>query len=1216
MSLPHQYHQQNSADDESGSDLELTLDELEPVITSPGSRGINTFDFGSRIPLRNLRPGRIRQHSEISNGEDTLGLLDNTSSARFEADEQDADLAPDGGNHKSTTYGRIKDLLFHDIQKVDTDEPEDDPSSNRTILVGHRQTSKFPANAVSNSRYNAWDFIPRTLYNEFKFFINLYFLLVAMSQILPALRIGYLSSYIVPLAGVLTITLGKEAWDDVSRRRRDAEANSEAFAVLRVGSSVSRIKAARRRAKGKFKAGQMNGSAHDEAEVHEVLKASKDIKVGDIVKLTKNQRVPADLVILKSVSGEAQAVELDDLTADEENNETGEAFIRTDQLDGETDWKLRLASPLTQKLPLNQLFKLKITAGKPDRKVNDFVGTIEIDSSGSDEASSDKSTTSPLTVDNTAWANTVLASSCTIYGAVIYTGSQTRQAMSLTQSRPKVGLLELEINSLTKILCGLTFSISLLLVVLGRIEHERPRAWYIAALRFLILFSTVIPISLRVNLDMGKLVYARQIEKDNEIAGTVVRTSTIPEDLGRVEYLLSDKTGTLTQNDMELKKVHIGTVSYANDTMDEVVSYTRQGFGHPLDSDAAETSLITPSSAMNVSSTSATRTRREIGLRVRDLVLALAICHNVTPTMEEDQDGRPITSYQASSPDEIAIVRWTELVGLKLIHRDRASMTLQLTESGQVVVRVRILYTFPFTSEGKRMGIVVKFSTGDEDNDAEIREDSEIWFYQKGADTVMSNIVLPSDWLDEETGNMAREGLRTLVVGRKRLTPSQYNEFTNQYSQASLALHQRDTVMTEVVKSFLEKDIELLGITGVEDKLQRDVKTSLELLRNAGIKIWMLTGDKIETARCIAVSSKLVSRGQNVYTISKMKRKDAALDSLQTLSNNPSSALLIDGESVATMLRYHPQAFVATAARLPAVIACRVSPIQKADLANLIKRYSGKRICCIGDGGNDVSMIQAADVGVGIVGKEGKQASLAADFSIHQFRYLTKLLVWHGRNSYKRSAKLAQFVIHRGVIVSVCQIMFSIAGGFEPAALYRDWLMIGYATLYTFAPVFSLVLDKDVDEPLSTLYPELYAELTLGRSLSYRSFFIWLGISIYQGCIIQGLSQLLITSSLTTNFARMLAVSYTALIINELMMVAVEITTWHWIMALVIFLTAGVYAGSLPLLGDYMELSYLPTLGFAWRVAVVLAFSVGPIFAAKIISRRVAPPTYRKVMHV
>lgn len=126
-------------------------------------------------------------------------------------------------------------------------------------------------------------------------------------------------------------------------------------------------------------------------------------------------------------------------------------------------------------------------------------------------------------------------------------------------------------------------------------------------------------------------------------------------------------------------------------------------------------------------------------------------------------------------------------------------------------------------------------------------------------------------------------------------------------------------------------------------------------------------------------------------------------------------------------------------------------------------------------------MIQAADVGVGIVGKEGKQASLAADFSVTQFSYLTKLLLWHGRNSYRRSAKLAQFVIHRGLIISIMQAVFSAIFYFAPIALYQGWLMVGYATVYTMAPVFSLVLDTDVNEDLALQYPELYKELTKVR---------------------------------------------------------------------------------------------------------------------------------------
>lgn len=147
--------------------------------------------------------------------------------------------------------------------------------------------------------------------------------------------------------------------------------------------------------------------------------------------------------------------------------------------------------------------------------------------------------------------------------------------------------------------------------------------------------------------------------------------------------------------------------------------------------------------------------------------------------------------------------------------------------------------------------------------------------------------------------------------------------------------------------------------------------------------------------------------------------------------------MVIDGESLALLLTHYRESFTAVAVLLPTVIACRCSPTQKAEIAQLIRAHTKKRVCCIGDGGNDVSMIQAADVGVGIVGKEGHQASLAADFSIEQFCHLPKLLVWHGRNSYKRSAKLAQFVIHRGLIISVCQTMFSIASRFEPIALYR-----------------------------------------------------------------------------------------------------------------------------------------------------------------------------------
>ena len=498
----------------------------------------------------------------------------------------------------------------------------------------------------------------------------------------------------------------------------------------------------------------------------------------------------------------------------------------------------------------------------------------------------------------------------------------------------------------------------------------------------------------------------------------------------------------------------------------------------------------------------------------------------------------------------------------------------------------------------------------------------------------MTSIVAANDWLDEETANMAREGLRTLVVGRKRISSAQYQDFSEQYAQAALALAGRDAAMNAVIKAHLERDLELLGVTGVEDKLQRDVKPSLELLRNAGIKIWMLTGDKVETARCVAVSSRLVARGQYIHTVTKLKRKDLATESLDFLRGKQDACLLIDGESLALMLRHHREAFISVAVLLPAVVACRCSPTQKADVAKLIRAHTKKRVCCIGDGGNDVSMIQAADVGVGIVGKEGRQASLAADFSIEQFCYLTKLLVWHGRNSYQRSAKLAQFVIHRGIIVSVCQALYSIAGKFAPNALYKvrtisiplpqsngphmlttpgqNWLLVGYATIYTLAPVFSLVLDRDVDEPLANLYPELYKELTSGRSLSYRTFFVWTAVSVYQGSVVQGLAQLLVG----LEGPRMVALSYTALILNELLMVAASVTTWHPVMIFSILGTAAIYFGSIPFLAEYFDLGFVVTVGFLWRCAVILAITLIPFYAGKLIDRAIRPPNYRKVRGV
>lgn len=664
MPSAHEYHQPNAPDtysEESESDPELNLDELQNEVSLPRfedyssqtkpqlptKRWPNTAAgwTNRQIPLQNLRIGRKRgvgrhdpndavenevagvggihggfaqEHinSEESHGSFILGEDDAPLLSRKDGRNVESHTSRDTQHSIHTRLGILKALFSRSKRKESGGRGR---GIARNIAIGRHQPTKFPPNAVSNAKYNAWSFLPLTLYNEFSFFFNLYFLLVALSQIIPPLRIGYLSTYVAPLAFVLAITLGKEALDDIARRKRDTDANKAEYTVFHYHdlsqsssqqaksykgsrSRLKKAKASTARSKQsrvdaieeEERAGDDYGIGPFNAEIDEIQVKSRDLQVGDILKLSKDQRVPADLVILKSYAAESSitsapeaaqmyhsestieadpaahtvSLQLDTTRPKNDDHQSaseasaGEIFLRTDQLDGETDWKLRTTSPLSQSLDPRQFIQLSLTAAKPDRKVNEFFGTIRYTAKKSDASeapvernmqaagNSYDSQTVPLIIDNTAWANTVLASNATVLAVVVYTGPETKQAMSTTISRSKTGLLDQEINNLSKILCAFTLTLSIILVALEGFETRHNQQWYVSMMRFLILFSTIIPISLRVNLDMGKSVYAWFIERDQEIPGTVVRTSTIPEELGRIEYLLSDKTGTLTQNGM------------------------------------------------------------------------------------------------------------------------------------------------------------------------------------------------------------------------------------------------------------------------------------------------------------------------------------------------------------------------------------------------------------------------------------------------------------------------------------------------------------------------------------------------------------------------------------------------------------------------------------------------------------------------------------------
>uniref|UniRef100_A0A3Q1EGP8 Phospholipid-transporting ATPase n=1 Tax=Acanthochromis polyacanthus TaxID=80966 RepID=A0A3Q1EGP8_9TELE len=966
----------------------------------------------------------------------------------------------------------------------------------RTVWLGcpEKCEEKYPKNAIKNQKYNIFTFVPGVLYQQFKFFLNLYFLVVACSQFVPSLKIGYLYTYWAPLGFVLTVTMVREAVDEVRRYQRDKEMNSQLYSKLTVRGKIQ-VK-------------------------------SSDIQVGDLIIVEKNQRIPADMIFLRT------------------SEKNGACFIRTDQLDGETDWKLKVAVGCTQRLPaLGDLFSISayVYAQRPQLDIHSFEGNFT-------REDTDPQIHESLSIENTLWASTVVASG-TVIGVVIYTGKETRSVLNTSFAKNKVGLLDLELNRLTKALFLAQVVLSVVMVALQGFVGP----WFRNLFRFVVLFSYIIPISLRVNLDMGKSAYGWMIMKDENIPGTVVRTSTIPEELGRLVYLLTDKTGTLTQNEMIFKRLHLGTVSYGTDTMDEIQSHIIQSYAQVTSQPSGgSTSGATPS---RKTQTSAPKVRKSVSSRIHEAVKAIALCHNVTPVYEShggvngetesaeaDQDfSDDNRTYQASSPDE-------------------------------------------------------EESTGD------------ITFYMKGADVAMASIVQYNDWLEEECGNMAREGLRTLVVAKKSLSEEQYQDFENRYNQAKLSIHDRGLKVAAVVES-LEREMELLCLTGVEDQLQADVRPTLELLRNAGIKIWMLTGDKLETATCIAKSSHLVSRNQHIHVFKPVSNRGEAHLELNAFRRKHDCALVISGDSLEVCLRYYEHEFVELACQCPAVVCCRCSPTQKAQIVRLLQQHTANRTCAIGDGGNDVSMIQAADCGIGIEGKEGKQASLAADFSITQFKHIGRLLMVHGRNSYKRSAALGQFVMHRGMIISTMQAVFSSIFYFASVPLYQGFLMVGYATIYTMFPVFSLVLDQDVKPEMALLYPELYKDLTKGRSLSFKTFLIWVLISVYQGGILMYGALVLFESE----FVHVVAISFTALILTELLMVALTIRTWHWLMVVAEFFSLGCYLASLAFLNEYFDLSFITTWPFLWKVSAITLVSCLPLYIIKYLKRKFSPPSYSKL---
>lgn len=401
--------------------------------------------------------------------------------------------------------------------------------------------------------------------------------------------------------------------------------------------------------------------------------------------------------------------------------------------------------------------------------------------------------------------------------------------------------------------------------------------------------------------------------------------------------------------------------------------------------------------------------------------------------------------------------------------------------------------------------------------------------------------------------------------------------------------------------------MELLAVTGVEDKLQTDVALVIESLRSAGIQVWMLTGDKVETATCIAISAGFKDRRQQIFYMRDIESPADARATLDDFERRTNTLLMIDGQTLDLLLADPglEEKFLAAATQAPSVCVCRCSPTQKALITSKIGKYTGKRTAAVGDGGNDVGMILEANVGIGVVGREGKQASLAADFSIDEFKYLRRLILWHGRLSYKRSAVLSQFVIHRGLIISIIQAIFSITFYFVAIPIYNGMLILGYSTVYTSLPVFSLVFDHDVNVETVMKYPPLYATLQKGRSLSSKTFLIWFFKSVFQGCVIM-LGTLLFFNE---SFTNIVTITFSALIMTELLNVYSSVHHLSYRILCASVLTLFVYILSIALLPQYFDVSYI-TWKFVAKVLCVTLASWLPLHIIAAIHEKMDPSEF------
>ncbi|XP_044589031.1 phospholipid-transporting ATPase ID isoform X3 [Cotesia glomerata] len=972
--------------------------------------------------------------------------------------------------------------------------------TERRIRANNREYNsqfKYANNYIKTSKYSVLTFLPLNLFEQFQRLANFYFLCLLVLQMIPAISSLTPITTAIPLIGVLTLTAVKDAYDDFQRHSSDSQVNNRKSQTLR-GTQLK-------------------------------VEKWSQVQVGDVIRMENDQFVAADVLLLST------------------SEPNGLCYIETAELDGETNLKCRQCLTETaEMMDNNELigeFDGEIVCETPNNLLNKFDGILTW--KGNRYAlDNDKIILRGCVLRNTQWC----------YGVVIFAGKDTK----LMQNSGKTKFKRTSIDRLLNLLIiGIVFfllSLCLFCMIGCGIWESLVGRYFQAYLpwdslvptdplggatvtallvffSYSIVLNTVVPISLYVSVEVIRFVQSFLINWDEEMyyaptnTHARARTTTLNEELGQIEYIFSDKTGTLTQNIMTFNKCSVAGRSYGDlidDVTGDIIDLSETV--PPLDFSFNE--YYEPDFKFyDPTLLEAVRKEDE---NVHLFFRLLALCHTVMP---DERNGR--IEYQAQSPDEAALVSAARNFGFVFRERSPNSITIEVMGKREIY---ELLCILDFNNVRKRMSVI-------------LRRNGHLRLYCKGADNVIyerlkegsEEIMMKTQ---EHLNKFAGEGLRTLCLSVKDLEESFFNDWKQRHMEAVLSGEDKDDKLDAIYEE-IEKDMTLLGATAIEDKLQDGVPQTIANLSLAGIKLWVLTGDKQETAINIGYSCQLLTDDltdvfivdattydavetqlnrylETIRTASSQHRKPALSivtfrwdkesdteynrDEPEDHETESSSefALVINGHSLVHAL--HPQMeklFLDVSSQCKSVICCRVTPLQKAMVVELIKKNKSAVTLAIGDGANDVSMIKTAHIGVGISGQEGLQAVLASDYSIGQFRFLERLLFVHGRWSYYRMSKFLRYFFYKNFAFTLCHIWFAFFCGFSAQTVFDPMYISVYNLFYTSLPVLAVgVFDQDVNDKNSLMYPKLYTP-GMQNLLFNKKEFCWSALhGFWASCIL------------------------------------------------------------------------------------------------------------------